>query len=157
MSETKKDIFLTKKGLDDVAVELDHLKQDVRPEVITQIKEARAQGALSENAEYKAARERQGKIAARINELEYILENAKIIEEGSKNKVSVGSTVEIKYIDDDEIETYFIVGSTEADPFNNKISNESPIAKGIIGRKVNDKVTIESPNGNYEIQIISIK
>ena len=153
MSETKKDIFLTKKGLDDVAVELDHLKQDVRPEVITQIKEARAQGDLSENAEYHAARERQGQIEARIKELEYILENAKIIEEGSKNKVSVGSTVEIKYIDDDEIETYFIVGSTEAD----KISNESPIAKGIIGRKVNDKVTIESPNGNYEIQIISIK
>lgn len=157
MSETKKDIFLTKKGLDDVAVELDHLKQDVRPEVITQIKEARAQGDLSENAEYHAARERQGQIEARIKELEYILENAKIIEEGSKNIVSVGSTVEIKYIDDDEIETYFIVGSTEADPFNNKISNESPIAKGIIGRKVNDKVTIESPNGNYEIQIISIK
>lgn len=157
MNDTKKDIFLTQKGLEDIAVELDHLKQDVRPEVISQIKEARAQGDLSENAEYHAAREKQGQVEARIKELEYLLENATVIEEGSSSVVSVGSTVEIKYVDDDEIEEYLIVGSTEADPFNNKISNESPIAKGIMGRKVNDKVTIESPNGNYDIEIVSIK
>ena len=157
MNDTKKDIFLTQKGLEDIAVELDHLKQDVRPEVISQIKEARAQGDLSENAEYHAAREKQGQVEARIKELEYLIENSTVIEEGKKNEVSVGSTVEIKYVDDDEIEEYLIVGSTEADPFNNKISNESPIAKGIMGRKVNDKVTIESPNGNYDIEIVSIK
>lgn len=157
MKGTKKEIFLTKKGLEDVAIELDNLKQNVRPEVISQIKEARAQGDLSENAEYHAARDRQGQVEARIKELEYLLDNAIIIEEGKKGEVAVGSTVEIKYIDDDEVEEYTIVGSTEADPFNNKISNESPIAIGIMGKKKGDKVTIESPNGNYDIEIISIK
>ncbi len=155
--KNKKEIFLTKKGLEDVALELDDLKQNVRPEVISQIKEARAQGDLSENAEYHAARDRQGQVEARIKELEYLLDNAVIIEEGNKNEITVGSTVEIKYIDDDEIEEYSIVGSTEADPFNNKISNESPIAIGIMGKKKGDKVTIESPNGSYEVEIVSIK
>ena len=157
MKGTKKEIFLTKKGLEEVQEELNDLKQNVRPEVISQIKEARAQGDLSENAEYHAARDRQGHVEARIKELEYIVDNATIIEEGKKGTISVGSTVEIKYIDDDEIETYTIVGSTEADPFENKISNESPIAVGIMGKKVKDVVTIESPNGSYDIEIISIK
>ena len=157
MKGTKKEIFLTKEGLEEVQAELDDLKQNVRPEVISQIKEARAQGDLSENAEYHAARDRQGHVEARIKELEYIVDNATIIEEGKKDKVSIGSTVEIKYIDDDEIEEYSIVGSTEADPFENKISNESPIAIGIMGKKKGDKVTIESPNGNYDIEIVSIK
>ena len=157
MKNAKKEIFLTKNGLDEVMEELNDLKQNVRPEVISQIKEARAQGDLSENAEYHAARDRQGHVEARIKELEYIVDNATIIEEGKKGTISVGSTVEIKYIDDDEIETYTIVGSTEADPFENKISNESPIAVGIMGKKVKDIVTIESPNGSYDIEIISIK
>ena len=157
MKGNKKEIFLTQKGLDEVKAELDDLKQNVRPEVISQIKEARAQGDLSENAEYHAARDRQGHVEARIKELEYIVDNATIIEEGKKDKVSIGSTVEIKYIDDDETEEYTIVGSTEADPFENKISNESPIAIGIMNKKKGDKVTIESPNGSYEIEIVSIK
>lgn len=157
MKGTKKEIFLTQNGLEEVKAELDDLKQNVRPEVISQIKEARAQGDLSENAEYHAARDRQGHVEARIKELEYIVDNATIIEEGKKDKVSIGSTVEIKYVDDDEIETYSIVGSTEADPFENKISNESPIAIGIMGKKKGEKVTIESPNGNYDIEIVSIK
>lgn len=157
MKENKKEIFLTKNGLEELQAELDDLKQNVRPEVISQIKEARAQGDLSENAEYHAARDRQGQIEARIKELEYLVDNATIIEEGKKNEVSVGSTVEIKYIDDDEIEEYSIVGSTEADPFENKISNESPIALGIMGKKVGDRVTIDSPNGSYDIEVVSIK
>lgn len=153
----KKEIFLTKEGLEALEEELKDLKLNVRPEVISQIKEARAQGDLSENAEYHAARDRQGQVEARIKELEYIVDNATLIEEGKKNEVSVGSTVEIKYIDDDEIETYSIVGSTEADPFNNKISNESPIAQGIMGKKKGEIVSIESPNGSYQIEIVSIK
>ncbi|MBO6195217.1 MAG: transcription elongation factor GreA [Bacilli bacterium] len=157
MKGNKKEIFLTQNGLDEVKAELEDLKTNVRPEVISQIKEARAQGDLSENAEYHAARDRQGHVEARIKELEYIVDNATIIEEGKKDKVSIGSTVEIKYIDDDEIEEYSIVGSTEADPFENKISNESPIAIGIMGKKKGDKVTIESPNGSYDIEIVSIK
>ena len=157
MKGVKKEIFLTKEGLEEIKAELEDLKQNVRPEVISQIKEARAQGDLSENAEYHAARDRQGHVEARIKELEYIVDNVTIIESGKKDKVSIGSTVEIKYIDDDEIEEYSIVGSTEADPFENKISNESPIAIGIMGKKKGDKVTIESPNGSYDIEIISIK
>ena len=157
MKNEKKEIFLTKDGLAEVAAELDDLKQNVRPEVIQQIKEARAQGDLSENAEYHAARDRQGHVEARIKELEYLLDNATIIEETKSDVVTVGSTVEIKYIDDNEVETYYIVGSTEADPFENKISNESPIAKGIMGKKKGAVVSIESPNGSYDIELVSIK
>ena len=157
MKNEKKEIFLTKDGLAEVAAELDDLTQNVRPEVIQQIKEARAQGDLSENAEYHAARDRQGHVEARIKELEYLLDNATIIEETKSDVVTVGSTVEIKYIDDGEIETYSIVGSTEADPFENKISNESPIAKGIMGKKKGAVVSIESPNGSYDIELVSIK
>ena len=126
--KNKKEVFLTKQGLEEVAVELDNLKQNVRPEVIQQIKEARAQGDLSENAEYHSARDRQGQVEARIKELEYLLDNATIIEETKSDVVTVGSKVKIKYVADDEEEEYSIVGSTEADPFENKISNESPIA-----------------------------
>lgn len=153
----KKEYFITKNGIEDLKKELNELKTVVRPEVINSIKEARAQGDLSENAEYHAAREKQGQIEARIKELEYLIENATIIEEGDKSKVNIGSTVVIKYIDDNEEEEYTIVGSTEADPFENKISNESPIAKAIIGKKVNDVVSVESPNGNYDVKIIEIK
>ena len=157
MKSEKKEIFLTKEGLAELQEELDDLKQNVRPEVIGQIKEARAQGDLSENAEYHAARDRQGHVEARIKELEYLIDNATMIEDKKSNTVQVGSTVEIKYIDDGEVETYYIVGSTEADPFENKISNESPIAKGIMGKKKGSIVTIESPNGNYDIEIVSLK
>ena len=158
MKNEKKEIFLTKEGLAELQEELDDLKQNVRPEVISQIKEARAQGDLSENAEYHAARDRQGQVEARIKELEYLIDNATMIDEDKKsNTVQVGSTVEIRYIADNEVETYYIVGSTEADPFENKISNESPIAKGIMGKKKGTVVTIESPNGNYDIEIVSLK
>lgn len=157
MKSEKKEIFLTKEGLAELQAELDDLKQNVRPEVISQIKEARAQGDLSENAEYHAARDRQGQVEARIKELEYLIDNATIIEDKKSNTVQVGSTVEIKYIADNETETYYIVGSTEADPFENKISNESPIAQGIMGKKKGAVVTIESPNGNYDIEIVSLK
>lgn len=154
---TKAEHYITKDGLNELKDELENLTTVVRPEVVNAIKEARALGDLSENAEYHAAREKQGQVESRIRELEYLIENAIIIKEGSSNKVSIGSIVEIKYIDDGETEEYKIVGSTEADPFNNKISNESPIAKVILGKKVNDIVSVESPNGNYDIQIISIK
>lgn len=152
-----KENFLTKEGLEKLNKELDNLKKVVRPEVIEQIKEARAQGDLSENAEYHAARERQAQVEARIKELEYLVENSTIIESGSKDKVGIGSVVEIQYMDDNEVEEYSIVGSTEADPFENKISNESPIAKAILGKKVKDVASVESPNGSYEIKVVSIK
>ena len=154
---SKEEYFVTEEGLQELKEELEDLSVNVRPEVINAIKEARALGDLSENAEYHAAKDKQSQVEARIRELEYLIENATIIEEGDNSEVRVGSTVEIKYIDDDEVEEYKIVGSTEADPFENKISNSSPIAKAIIGKKVKDIASVESPNGNYDVQIVSIK
>ena len=149
--------FITKDGLEELKKELEELTTKARPEVIDAIKEARALGDLSENAEYHAAKEKQSVIESRIRELEYLIENSTVIEEGKSTEVRVGSKVEIKYIDDDEIEEYKIVGSTEADPFENKISNSSPIAKAILGKKVKEIAEVESPNGSYKVQIISIK
>ncbi len=157
MATVKQECYITKNGLEDLKKELENLTKNERPNIINAIKEARALGDLSENAEYHAAKEQQGQIESRIKELEFLIDNAIVIEEGASNEVRVGSTVEIKYIEDDEVEEYKIVGSTEADPFENKISNESPIAKVIMGKSIGDIVDVESPNGNYKIEIISIK
>ena len=154
---SKEETFVTEEGLNELKSELEDLTTNVRPDVINAIKEARALGDLSENAEYHAAKDKQSQVEARIRELEYLIENSTVIKEGDNSEVRIGSSVEIKYIDDDEVEEYKIVGSTEADPFENKISNSSPIAKAIIGKKVNDIASVESPNGNYDVQIISIK
>ena len=149
--------FITEVGLEELKKELEDLTTNVRPSVINAIKDARALGDLSENAEYHAAKDKQSQVEARIRELEYLIENSIVIKEGDSSEVRVGSTVEIKYIDDDEVEEYKIVGSTEADPFENKISNSSPIAQAILGKKLNDIASVESPNGSYDVQIVSIK
>jgi len=152
----EKEIFLTSEGFLKLEEELDHLKKVERPDVIEAIKEARALGDLSENAEYSSARERQGKLEARIKEIEYTLEHATIIENNKDGKVTVGSVITIKYVDDDEKEEYSIVGTNEADPFENKISNESPIAVAVMGKKPGDVVTVDSPNGSFDIEILKI-
>jgi len=151
----KKIIELTKEGYDNIVSELDKLRTEDRPRIIQAIKDARAQGDLSENADYDAARAEQAKVEGRIKELEYIVDNHKIIKK-KNNEVSLGSTVVIEYIDDNEEETYNIVGSTEVDVNNNKISNESPIGKAIYGAKVGETVDVESPNGVYQVKIVSI-
>ncbi len=155
----KNTVYLTQEGLEDLKKELDNLINVRRPENIIAIKEARALGDLSENAEYDAARNEQAQIEGRIKQLEKMLENVSIISEVSKDKVGIGNTVAIKYVDedDDEVEEYKIVGSQEADPFESRISNESPIAKALFDHKVGDIVTVESPNGSYEIEIVEIK
>ena len=153
----KNTVYLTQQGLDDLKKELDNLINVKRPENIIAIKEARSLGDLSENAEYDAARNEQAQIEARIQQIEKMLENVSIITEVSKDIVGIGNTVAIKYVDDDEEDEYKIVGSQEADPFESKISNESPIAKALFDHKVGDIVTVESPNGSYDIEIIEIK
>jgi len=155
MSNTK-EIYLTASGLDEIKKELEYLKMVKRPEVITALKEARALGDLSENAEYDAARSEQAQVEAKIQELEAMIENVVLITDVTNDEVSIGNSVKLKYVDDDEIEEYTIVGSKEADPFNNKISNESPIAKAILGLKVGDVVAVESPNGEYKVEIVEI-
>ena len=156
MMSNKKEIYLTEEGLEEIKKELDIYKLEKRPEVIAALKDARAQGDLSENAEYDAARNEQAQIEAKIRELEAMVESAVIIQKGDSKKVGMGTKVVIEYIEDGEEEEYSIVGSQEADPFSNKISNESPIAQAIMDKKVNDVVTVESPNGAYEVKIKKI-
>ncbi|MEG1596797.1 MAG: transcription elongation factor GreA [Bacilli bacterium] len=153
----KKAIYLTEEGLKELKEELNILIQVKRPENIISIKEARALGDLSENADYDAARNEQAQLEDRIKKLEIMIDNAVIITNKTKDKVSLGSTVAIKYVDEEDTEEYKIVGSQEADPFMSKISNESPIAKALLNKKVGDVVEVESPNGSYKIEITKIK
>ena len=151
-------VYLTNEGFLEIEEELNHLKEVKRPEVIKALKDARALGDLSENADYDAARNEQAQIEGRISELEKILETAEIIEKRDTDKVGLGTTVTIKYLDedDDETEEYRIVGSKEADPSNNKISNESPLAQAIMGARAGDERTVESPRGSYRVEIVEI-
>lgn len=155
--KNKNTVYLTQEGLDNLKKELDELINVRRPENVQAIKEARALGDLSENAEYDAARNEQAVIEARIKQLEKMLENASIITEVSTDTVGIGNTVKIKYIDDDEEDEYQIVGSQEADPFESRISNESPIAQALFDHKVGDVVTVDSPNGAYQVEITAIQ
>ena len=152
----KKEIYLTEKGLDEIKKELDFLKLEKRPEIILALKEARAQGDLSENSEYDATRNEQALVESKIAELEKMVENAVVIKEVDTDKVSIGTSVKIEYVDDGETESYMVVGSKEADPFENKISNESPIAQAIMGKKIGDVVSVASPNGQYSVKILEI-
>lgn len=155
MKKDFKEIYLTSEGFLKLEEELNEAKTVKRPQIIKDLKEARAQGDLSENAEYSAARDAQGKLEARIKEIEYTLEHATIIENNNDGKVKVGSVVTILYDDDDE-EEYSIVGTNEADPFENKISNESPIAVAVMGKKEGDTVLVESPNGSFSVKIVKV-
>ena len=150
-------VYLTNEGFLEIEEELNHLKEVKRPEVIKALKDARALGDLSENADYDAARNEQAQVEGRIKELEQLLEKAELIETKDTDKVTLGVTVTIKYEDDDDTEEYRIVGSKEADPSNYKISNESPLARGIMGARKGDTCTVESPNGNYTVEIVDIK
>ena len=149
--------YVTAQGFEDMKKELEYLQTEKRPEVIESLKEARALGDLSENAEYDAARTEQAEVEARIATLTSMLENACVIEEADTDEVSIGNVVEIEYIEDGEKEVYTIVGSTEADPFENKISNESPIALAIMGKKKGQKAKVSSPNGEYDVKVVNIK
>lgn len=154
----QKEFFLTSEGYLELETELNYLKTEKREEVLNTLKEARALGDLSENAEYDNARDEQGKLEARIKEIEFILEHASIIEDEATESgvVSIGSTVSLQYDGDDEVEEYRIVGSQEADPFNNKISNESPIASAILNKKVGSVVEVSSPDGVYKVKIVNV-
>ena len=152
----EKELYLTEEGLEEIKKELDELKLVKRPEIINALKDARAQGDLSENAEYDAARTEKAIVESRIKDLEVMLERAVVITKVDTDVVSIGTKVTLEYVDDEDTEEYSIVGSQEADPFTNKISNESPIAKAIMGLKVGSIVSVESPNGKYDVKILAI-
>ena len=147
--------IMTAEGYLEAEQELNNLKNVRRPEIVQALKEARAQGDLSENADYDAARNEQAIIEAKIQELEYKLEHAEIIDNSKKGVINLGSTVTISY-DDGEREEYKLVGSMEADPFENKISNESPLGIALMQHKIGDTVNVDSPNGGYTIKIENI-
>jgi len=148
---------LTKEGVSKLEAEYRHLLDVERPNVTKELVEARALGDLSENADYDAAREAQGRIEARIQEIESILSNYELIKEkGTPKSVQVGSYVTIKMIDFDETDKYEIVGTIEANPLENKISNESPLAKAILGHKIGEVVEVEVAKP-YKVEILAIE
>ena len=156
MAEKKN--ILTYTGLKKYEDELHDLKVNKRQEIAQKIKEAREQGDLSENAEYDAAKDEQRDIEARIEELEKILKNAEVVveEEADLDKVSIGCSVKILDCEFEEELEYKIVGSTEANSLKGKISNESPVGKALLGKKVGDTVTVETPAGEFSYKVLSI-
>lgn len=156
-----KKTILTKEGLADFQQELQHLKEVRRVEVAAKLKEAISYGDLSENSEYEDARSEQAQLEIRIMEIEEIIKNHEIVDTKKTSKkqtgVIVGSLVTIVSAEDDKKETFRIVGSTESDIFENKISNESPIGKALIGHEVGDVVKGQAGSGAFEYKILEIK
>lgn len=157
MAEAKKNI-MTFAGLRSLEDELFDLKVNRRKEVAQKIKEAREQGDLSENAEYDAAKDEQRDIEARIEELEKLLKNVEVIDEDEVDldTISVGCRVRLYDVEFDEEVEYMIVGSTEADSLNGKISNESPVGAALIGSKQGETIVVETISGNLEFKILEI-
>ena len=151
---------MTVEGADALREELEHLKKVDRPRIVEAIAEAREHGDLKENAEYHAAREQQGFCEGRIQEIEGKLASAQIIDVTQLpkgDKVNFGTTVDILNLETDEVVTYKIVGDDEADVKSNKISVNSPIARGLIGKEVGDVALIRTPGGEVEYEIDDVK
>ncbi|GIN71017.1 transcription elongation factor GreA [Bacillus sp. J14TS2] len=150
---------MTEEGKEKLEQELEELKTVKRKEVVERIKIARSFGDLSENSEYDSAKEEQAFVEGRITTLENMIRNAKIIEDDDLNSdtVTLGKTVTFIELPDGDEETYTIVGSAEADPFEGKISNDSPIAKSLLGHKVDQEVNVQTPGGEMKVRLVSIQ
>jgi transcription elongation factor GreA len=157
MAENMKQKY-TKQGYQDLVDELKYLKLTRREEIKEQIATARGFGDLSENAEYDEARNEQAKVEARIQELEALIENAEIIDESTMDvrSISLGSIVKLFDEDFDEEITYSIVGSNQADPLENKISDQSPIGRALMGKKAGDSVTVTAPAGELHFKVLEV-
>lgn len=158
MSEEKK-FYMTLEGKAKLEQELEYLKAEKRKEVVERIKIARSFGDLSENSEYDSAKEEQAFVEGRIVTLEKMIRNAVIIKEDNTNSsvVSLGKSVKFKELPDGDEEVYTIVGSAESDPFEGKISNDSPMAQSLLGKTIGDKVTVQTPGGEMKVEILEIK
>lgn len=158
MAEDKKH-YMTAEGKKKLEDELETLKTEKRKEVVERIKVARDFGDLSENSEYDAAKDEQAFVESRISQLEQMIRNAEIIEEdtGDPDTVSIGKSVTFKELPDGDDEMYTIVGSVESDPFNGKISNDSPMAQSLIGHAVGEEVTVTTPGGNINVKITNVQ
>lgn len=158
--ENSKEVLVTKAGLEKLKSELKEFQEVRRKEVAARLKEAIAYGDLSENSEYEEAKNEQAFVEGRIVELEQMIANAKIITDDKRGEdtVQIGVTVTVQNLtENDDPETYTIVGATEADPMNYRISNESPIGSAILGKAKNDVVKVKVPAGVFEYKILKIK
>jgi len=144
---------LTAEGLEKCKQELDFLKNAERGRVIESLKEARAQGDLSENADYDAARDEQARLEARIKELESIIKNAVVIDESKATASNLGKEIVLEF-EDKTVDEFSLVGSLEADPLKGKISNESPLGAAILNHKVGEKILVKTETGNEFYVII---
>lgn len=154
-----KEVLLTLRGLKKIEEELEFLKTTKRREVAERIKQAISFGDISENSEYDEAKNEQAQLEERIMKLEGMLKKAKIIDESEidVDKVSIGTTVKVKDIEFDEILEYTIVGSAEADPYELRISNESPVGSALLGKKVGDIIDVQVPDGVMQYEILNIE
>ncbi|MBQ9624635.1 MAG: transcription elongation factor GreA [Clostridia bacterium] len=155
---SEKEVILTKEGYEELEKQLEYLKTEKRYEISEQIKQARAFGDISENAEYDEAKNEQARVESEILEIESKLRHAKIVSETDvkKNVVGVGKKVVVHDFDEDEDLELTIVGSTEADPKQGKISNESPIGAALIGKKKGQEVEVETPAGMLKFKVLKI-
>jgi transcription elongation factor GreA len=158
-SVVEKDVILTQSGYDKLKATIEELETVKRREVADRIKAAREFGDISENSEYDDAKNEQALLENRIARLKEQLRAARVIDTTDipKDVVSIGSKVKVKYVDDGETDEYEIVGSAEADPANNRLSNESPVGKAVLGHKKGDVVEVAAPSGSIKLQIMSIK
>jgi len=158
MVEEKKH-YMTAEGKEKLEQELEYLKTDRRKQVVERIKVARSFGDLSENSEYDAAKDEQAFVEARIQQLEQIIRNSVVVEDDADNPdvVNIGKSVTFVELPDGEEESYTIVGSAESDPFEGKISNDSPMGRSLIGKKVGDEVTVPTPGGDLRVKIVTVK
>ncbi|MUV39551.1 Transcription elongation factor GreA [Lentibacillus sp. JNUCC-1] len=154
----EKSYYMTKEGKEKLEQELHYMKTDKRQEVVERIKVARDFGDLSENSEYDSAKEEQAFVESRIAQLENMIRHAVIIEndEANSDVVALGKTVTFQELPDGDEETYTIVGSAEADPFEGKISNDSPMAKSLLGHEIGSEVTAVTPGGDIHVKIIKV-
>ena len=152
------EVLLTKEGYDEIVAEHENLVAVRRAEVAEKLKEAIAQGDLSENADYDAAKNEQAELEERIYKLENMIRKAKIIDDSQLegDQVTVGLTVKVLDIDEDEEDEFTLVGSTEADPFEGKISNESLVGAALIGTTVGDEISVEVPDGIVRYRVLEI-
>lgn len=154
---TDKPVYLTQEGHDQLKTELKRRIDDDRPAIADRIKQAKDLGDLSENAEYDAAKQEQAFNEGRIRELNFMLNNFQLIESTNGSKeVRIGSTVVVHDDNEDEDVTYTIVGSSEARPREGRISNESPVGKALLGKRVRSKVTVDTPGGQIKLTIVKI-
>lgn len=158
LAEDKKH-YMTAEGKRKLEDELETLKTEKRKEVVERIKVARDFGDLSENSEYDAAKDEQAFVESRIGQLEQMIRNAEIIEAdtGNTDMVSIGKSVIFQELPDGDEETYQIVGSAESNPVDGKISNDSPMAKSLIGHSVGEEVAVTTPGGDMNVKIVEVK